>query len=152
MARTAGARRLDCGRVLGERPRVARSKKKSFAALFRPLSAAGARSGAKGGDNPALELIWNVVSSIPRGQVSTYGAVARAAGLPGRARQTGFALRVAPEELNLPWHRVLGAGGRIVFPPTSRHFKEQARRLRAEGVPVKDGRVAASAITQLDEL
>jgi methylated-DNA-protein-cysteine methyltransferase-like protein len=92
------------------------------------------------------------VASIPRGQVSTYGAVARAAGLPGRARQTGFALRVAPEELNLPWHRVLGAGGRIVFPPSSRHYKEQARRLRAEGVPVKDGRVAASAMTELGEL
>jgi methylated-DNA-protein-cysteine methyltransferase-like protein len=59
---------------------------------------------------------------------------------------------VAPEELNLPWHRVLGAGGRIVFPPSSRHFKEQARRLRAEGVTVKDGRVAASSITELGEL
>jgi methylated-DNA-protein-cysteine methyltransferase-like protein len=61
-------------------------------------------------------------------------------------------LRVAPEDLNLPWHRVLGAGGRIVFPPSSRHFKEQARRLRAEGVVVKDGRVAASDITELDGL
>src|SRR6185312_14632049 len=105
-----------------------------------------------GEDNPALEIIWNVVASIPRGQVSTYGAVARAAGLPGRARQAGFALRVAPEELNLPWHRVLGAGGRIVFPKTSRHFKEQARRLRAEGVTVKDGRVATSAMAELEEL
>ena len=136
---------------------VAKASKKSFASLFRPLSAEGARarrggSGGSGEDNPALEAIWNVVASIPRGQVSTYGAVARAAGLPGRARQTGFALRVAPEELNLPWHRVLGAGGRIVFPKTSRHFKEQARRLRAEGVPVKDGRAAASALTELEEL
>ena len=136
--------------------RASKNKKsRGFAALFRPLSAEGARSRGKqpaGEDNPALELIWNVVASIPRGQVSTYGAVARAAGLPGRARQTGFALRVAPDELNLPWHRVLGAGGRIVFPPASRHFKEQARRLRAEGVVVKDGRVPAAAITQLAEL
>ncbi|HEY0342448.1 MAG TPA: MGMT family protein [Steroidobacteraceae bacterium] len=134
---------------------VARSKKKSFAALFRPLSSEGPRSRAgraTGEENPALELIWNVVASIPRGRVSTYGAVARAAGLPGRARQAGFALRVAPEDLNLPWHRVLGAGGRIVFPPSSRHFKEQARRLRAEGVTVKDGRAVASAMTELDEL
>ena len=97
----------------------------------------------------ALESIWNVMASIPRGRVSTYGAVARAAGLPGRARQAGFALRVAPEELNLPWHRVLGAGGRIVFPPATRVFKEQARRLKAEGVAVKAGRVAAAALTDL---
>jgi methylated-DNA-protein-cysteine methyltransferase-like protein len=135
---------------------MAKRAKKSFAALFRPLSIEGSRSkragGGAGEENPALEIIWNVVASIPRGQVSTYGAVARAAGLPGRARQTGFALRVAPEELNLPWHRVMGAGGRIVFPKTSRHFKEQARRLRAEGVMVKDGRVAASAMAELEEL
>jgi methylated-DNA-protein-cysteine methyltransferase related protein len=137
---------------------MARASKKNtrgFAALFRPLSAAGARSRGgqpTGEDNPSLELIWNVVASIPRGQVSTYGAVARAAGLPGRARQAGFALRVAPEDLNLPWHRVLGAGGRIVFPPASRHFKEQARRLRAEGVEVKAGRVPASFVTNLQEL
>jgi methylated-DNA-protein-cysteine methyltransferase-like protein len=133
---------------------MAKRPRKSFAALFRPSSAQGTRAGrgGSGEDNPALEAIWNVVAAIPRGRVSTYGAVARAAGLPGRARQTGFALRVAPEELNLPWHRVLGAGGRIVFPKTSRHFKEQACRLRAEGVTVKEGRAAAASITELEDL
>jgi methylated-DNA-protein-cysteine methyltransferase-like protein len=74
---------------------------------------------------------------IPRGQVSTYGAIARAAGLPGRARLTGYALRVAPKELHLPWHRVVGAGGRIVFPTTSTQFREQTKRLRAEKVILK---------------
>jgi methylated-DNA-protein-cysteine methyltransferase-like protein len=128
--------------------------KKSFAALLRPLSSQSSRSRKRSaaGDNPALEAIWHVVCAIPRGQVSTYGAVARAAGLPGRARQAGLALRVAPEELNLPWHRVVGAGGRIVFPKSSHHYKEQSRRLRAEKVPVHNGRVTASAVTQLDEL
>lgn len=101
-------------------------------------------------ENAALETIWEVVSAIPRGSVSTYGAVARAAGLPGHARQTGYALRVAPKELNLPWHRVVGAGGRIVFPSGSREHKEQARRLRAEGIIVRSGRVAPSALTELD--
>lgn len=103
------------------------------------------------GENPALEAIWHVVCAIPRGQVSTYGAVARAAGLPGRARQTGLALRVAPEELNVPWHRVVGAGGRIVFPPSSKSALEQARRLRAEGVGVRQGRVDKAALTDLEE-
>lgn len=126
---------------------------RKFIALFRPSTSAGARSRRSSApeENPALEAIWHVVCAIPRGQVSTYGAVARAAGLPGRARQAGLALRVAPEELNLPWHRVVGAGGRIVFPKSTRQHKEQARRLRAEGVPVRDGRVAASAMTSLDE-
>ena len=118
------------------------------AELFLPLSAKRAGRGAlpSGEDNPALQAIWDVVCRIPQGQVSTYGAVARAAGLPGRARQAGFALRVAPDEMHLPWHRVVGAGGRIVFPRTSRHHREQARRLRAEGVAVVQGRVEASAV------
>ena len=116
--------------------------------LFLPLSAKRAGRGAlpTGEDNPALQAIWDVVCRIPQGQVSTYGAVARAAGLPGRARQAGFALRVAPDGMHLPWHRVVGAGGRIVFPRTSRHYREQARRLRAEGVAVAQGRVEASAV------
>ena len=100
-------------------------------------------------ESPALEAIWHVVCSIPRGRVSTYGAVARAAGFPGRARQAGFALRIAPAELQLPWHRVVGASGRIVFPRSSGAYREQARRLRAEGVRVADGRVEPRALTDL---
>jgi methylated-DNA-protein-cysteine methyltransferase-like protein len=128
--------------------------KKADMSLWQPLAAKGVRSGKppSGADNPALEIIWNVVSQIPRGHVSTYGAVARAAGLPGRARQTGYALRMAPESMNLPWHRVVGAGGRIVFPASSRHHREQSKRLRAEGVQVRAGRVEPSAMTDLENL
>jgi methylated-DNA-protein-cysteine methyltransferase-like protein len=57
---------------------------------------------------------------------------------------------MAPKELNLPWHRVVGAGGRIVFPKSSHEHREQARRLRAEGVVVKDGRVERASMTSLD--
>jgi methylated-DNA-protein-cysteine methyltransferase related protein len=99
-------------------------------------------------DNPAFQEIWAVVGAIPRGTVSTYGA--RAAGLPGRARMAGRALRESPEEMKLPWHRVVGAGGKIVFPRTSLNFREQARRLRAEGVAVKEGRVGREAIRDLE--
>jgi methylated-DNA-protein-cysteine methyltransferase-like protein len=101
-------------------------------------------------DNPLFQEIWNVVSAIPRGQVSTYGAVARAAGLPGRARLAGRALRESPKEMHLPWHRVVGAGGRIVFPRTALAHREQTRRLRAEGVIVNEGRVGRSFIVNLE--
>jgi methylated-DNA-protein-cysteine methyltransferase related protein len=129
-------------------------RKPTLTTLLRPLSGAAARPRARGqlADNPALQAIWSVVCAIPRGRASTYGAVARAAGLPGRARQAGFALRVAPRALQLPWHRVVGAGGRIVFPKFSAAYIEQARRLRAEGVGVRDGRVTADAMTELEEL
>jgi methylated-DNA-protein-cysteine methyltransferase-like protein len=126
---------------------------KSFSELFLPLNARRprSRSGASD-DNPAIQAIWDVVCAIPRGQVSTYGAVARAAGLPGRARLAGFALKVAPKEINLPWHRVVGAGGRIVFPISSLPHREQAKRLRAEGVVLQNGRAQHSFIAQLEKI
>jgi methylated-DNA-protein-cysteine methyltransferase-like protein len=123
-------------------------------ALWEPprSAASGSRVRSEPADNPALQAIWHAVCAIPRGQVSTYGAVARSAGFPGRARQAGFALKVSPKQMKLPWHRVVGAGGRIVFPKSSRAHKEQARRLRAEGVPIKNGRVMLFALTKLKEL
>jgi len=99
-------------------------------------------------DNPALQTIWDVVARIPRGRVSTYGEVAREAGLPGRARQVGYALKHVPKGLDLPWHRVVGAGGKIAFPPGTKPHREQARRLRAEGVTVENGRVARSFLPE----
>jgi methylated-DNA-protein-cysteine methyltransferase-like protein len=132
---------------------MARSTK-TFAELFLPRDPkrSPSRRLISTGDSPAVQAIWDVVGMIPRGTVSTYGAVARAAGLPGRARLTGFALKAAPEKMNLPWHRVVGAGGRIVFPKTSLQHREQARRLRAERVPVKDGRVGRAYIADVEAL
>ncbi|HXP65833.1 MAG TPA: MGMT family protein [Steroidobacteraceae bacterium] len=127
------------------------AKTKRHRDLFLPTAKnRPARSGGSPEDNPAFQEIWAIVDSIPRGSASTYGAVARAAGMPGRARLTGRALREAPKEMNIPWHRVVGAGGKIVFPKTSVHFREQTRRLRAEGVAVKEGRVAPEAMTELE--
>jgi methylated-DNA-protein-cysteine methyltransferase-like protein len=128
------------------------ARSKAFRELFLPARGGKQResAGALPEDNPVFQDIWAVVGAIPRGAVSTYGAVARAAGLPGRARLAGRALRESPKEMKLPWHRVVGAGGKIVFPPTSLHYREQARRLRAEGVEVKAGRVNREAMRELE--
>ena len=106
----------------------------------------GARGRRSNEDNPALQAIWDVVARIPRGRVSTYGDVARQAGLPGRARQAGYALKHAPDGMHLPWHRVVGAGGKIAFPRRSSARREQTRRLESEGVKVANGRVARAAL------
>ena len=84
-------------------------------------------------DRKQLERIWKTVAAIPRGQVASYGEIARRAGLPRRARLVGHALRVAPASLKLPWHRVLRADGTC-----APHIAtEQRERLRAEGVFLK---------------
>ena len=141
---------LSFGSIVPRVHPLARSK--AFRELFLPSPGRKQRvkSAALPEGNPAFQEIWAVVGAIPRGAVSTYGAVARAAGLPGRARMAGRALRESPKEMKLPWHRVVGAGGKIVFPRTSVHHREQTRRLRAEGVMVKAGRVSREAIRDLE--
>jgi methylated-DNA-protein-cysteine methyltransferase related protein len=69
------------------------------------------------------------IRRIPQGKVSTYGAVARAAGFPGAARQVA---KVLHRGFGLPWQRVLGAGGEIKLRGDS--AIEQRLRLEAEGV------------------
>jgi methylated-DNA-protein-cysteine methyltransferase related protein len=90
---------------------------------------------------PDAAAILRVVASIPRGRVASYGEVAARAGLPRRARLVGHVLREAPDDLDLPWHRVLRADGRIAFPVGSRAHAQQRRLLAAEGVASSKGRV-----------
>lgn len=70
-----------------------------------------------------------VVRRIPRGKVATYGDVAYVAGFPGAARQVSWALHGSR---GLPWHRVVGAGGRILLGGEAGF--EQRMRLQGEGV------------------
>ena len=76
------------------------------------------------------------IRKIPRGKVSTYGAVARAAGYPNGARQVARALCGG---VDLPWHRVLGAGGAIKL--TGDSAFEQRFRLQAEGIAFRGRKV-----------
>lgn len=89
--------------------------------------------------------IYAAIAAIPRGRVASYGAIARRAGLPGRARLVGRLLGETPDGLVLPWFRVLRASGEIALPRGSAGFREQVRRLRAEGIAVRNGRVALAA-------
>jgi methylated-DNA-protein-cysteine methyltransferase-like protein len=80
------------------------------------------------------------IRGIPRGKVSTYGAIARAAGLPGAARQVAAVLR---RGFGLPWQRVLGSGGEIKLRGDS--ATEQRLRLEAEGVRFRRRKVDMKA-------
>jgi methylated-DNA-protein-cysteine methyltransferase-like protein len=82
--------------------------------------------------------IRKTVCRIPRGKVATYGDVARASGHPGSARQVAWALRDAEVE-GIPWHRVLGSGGRILLPGEAGGL--QRRLLELEGVKFIGARV-----------
>ncbi|TDK26138.1 methylated-DNA--protein-cysteine methyltransferase [Luteimonas aestuarii] len=100
-------------------------------------------------DLSAEARILAAIRDVPHGAVAGYGQIARRAGLPGRARLVARVLAGNGDD-TLPWHRVLRSDGRIAFPPGSRGHREQAARLRAEGVQVTAGRVRMPPRATLD--
>ncbi len=80
--------------------------------------------------------IVSLIRALPAGSVASYGAIARAAGWPGAARQVVGILRQVP---GLPWQRVVGSGGAIKLP--GENGAEQRFRLRMEGVTFRGARV-----------
>jgi methylated-DNA-protein-cysteine methyltransferase related protein len=86
--------------------------------------------------------VYETVRAIPRGRVLTYGQVAGLLGVPRGARAVGWALRGLSPRLatRVPWHRVVGAGGRIAARAGGGPAR-QRQRLQKEGVSFRAGRV-----------
>lgn len=81
------------------------------------------------------QRFYEVVRRVPRGRVTTYGTVAREAGLPGHARQVGYAMAALPDEHDVPWHRVINARGEVSRRKGGTAFENiQRMLLEAEGV------------------
>lgn len=59
------------------------------------------------------QQIYDMVCRIPEGRVATYGQIARLVNMPRAARQVGYALAATPEDVQIPWHRVVNAKGEI---------------------------------------
>ncbi|MDJ0835738.1 MAG: methylated-DNA--[protein]-cysteine S-methyltransferase [Acidobacteriota bacterium] len=85
------------------------------------------------------QKVWNLVKTIPRGKVASYGQLAGMLGQPRKARHVGYALHQTPEDLVLPWHRVINAQGRISFSEHSQEYLMQKAMLEAEKVTFQDG-------------
>ncbi len=83
--------------------------------------------------------VYALVKRIPRGRVMTYGQLARTLRLRGGARTAGRAMAACPAGCGIPWHRVVGAGGRILLGEP--HDALQRRLLESEGTRLVDGRV-----------
>ena len=86
------------------------------------------------------ERIWQVVGSIPRGTVATYGQVAELAGLSRGARRVGRTLARLPTNTRLPWHRVVNAHGRVSLPGAA--GLHQQEKLRSEGVDIRNEHIS----------
>ena len=84
------------------------------------------------------EAFRRMILSVPPGKVSTYGAIAAAAGYPRLHRAVARLLRTDPAD-RLPWHRIVGAGGDIRLRESG--DVEQRARLVMEGVRFRGDRV-----------
>ena len=85
-----------------------------------------------------FERIYNVVRSIPKGKVATYGQVALAAGNPRWARVVGYALHCNPDPETVPCYRVVNREGRVSDAFAFGGFNEQVALLKADGVAFVD--------------
>lgn len=88
--------------------------------------------------------VCDVIRALEPGDVTTYGEVASAAGFPGAARAVG---NVLARSYGLPWWRVVRADGTLLPGEEEAH----ARRLRAEGVEIRGGRVVSAATRRIRE-
>jgi methylated-DNA-protein-cysteine methyltransferase-like protein len=85
------------------------------------------------------EQVHELVRTVPEGSVTTYGDVGAALGSKNVARHVGYAMAALPEGHNVPWWRVVAAGGRLSQLPGA--AEQQATHLVAEGIEVRNLRV-----------
>ncbi|MGD0962771.1 MAG: MGMT family protein [Candidatus Acidiferrales bacterium] len=83
--------------------------------------------------------VYRAVKKIPRGRVITYGELAKSLRLRGGARAAGYAMAACPSGQGIPWHRVVGAGGRLLTAEPQASL--QRRLLASEGVEIVGRRI-----------
>jgi methylated-DNA-protein-cysteine methyltransferase related protein len=86
------------------------------------------------GDRSIYSRIYGIVNRIPRGKVATYGQIAGLAGMPGHARQVGYALHSLPDRSEVPWQRVINRKGQISLRSDPLAGALQRELLEFEGV------------------
>ncbi|TDR17473.1 MGMT family protein [Marinicella litoralis] len=80
-----------------------------------------------------LKIIQNI-AAIPVGKVATYGQIAAMAGNHRAARQVSRVLHTCSSKYQLPWHRVIGASGKISIPKDQSAYQRQKKKLESEGI------------------
>jgi methylated-DNA-protein-cysteine methyltransferase related protein len=89
--------------------------------------------------NSGWSPVYKLVKQIPRGRVITYGSLARALRLRGGARAAGRALAATPKGKGIPWHRVVGHGGKLLI--REPYASLQRKLLESENVTLLEARV-----------
>jgi methylated-DNA-protein-cysteine methyltransferase-like protein len=95
------------------------------------------------GTDTLYAYIYEVVNRIPRGKVATYGQIAGLVGVPGHARQVGYALHALPGGSEVPWHRVINRKGQVSLRAHPSAEALQRALLESEGILFDEQEVIA---------
>ncbi len=85
---------------------------------------------------------YGLVQQIPRGRISTYGALARALGDIKAARACGVMLSQNPDPPKIPCHRVVMSDGTLGGFTHPLGVKRKIELLRMEGIEIENGKIA----------
>ena len=85
--------------------------------------------------------IFEVTKLIPRGRVTSYGAIAKYLGMKSGARLVGWAMHASAVEPGVPAHRVVNSSGLLTGKHHFRTATTMENRLKKEGVKVKNDKV-----------
>ncbi|GHB41006.1 MGMT family protein [Mongoliitalea lutea] len=88
-----------------------------------------------------FDLVYQVVKLIPKGRVTSYGAIANYLGLKSGARMVGYAMNASHTDAEVPAHRVVNRKGLLTGKhhfPTPTLMQEL---LAAEGVMVENDQI-----------
>jgi len=85
------------------------------------------------------DRVYAFVKKVPRGRVVTYGQVAKAVRLPGGARAAGRAMAACPSGKGIPWHRVVGADGKLLI--REPYASLQRKLLESEALSLAEKRI-----------
>ena len=88
--------------------------------------------------NTFTTKVVNQIRLIPEGKVATYKQIAELSGKPQGSRGVAWILHSLSTTYKLPWHRVLNSRGTISFEAGSHNYRQQMKRLKAEGVKFRD--------------
>jgi len=84
--------------------------------------------------NGFFEQVYSIVAKIPNGKVASYGQIATLLNAPRAARTVGWALNSLPQNLDIPWHRVINSQGKISYNCRGYEADLQRNLLEAEGI------------------
>lgn len=88
-----------------------------------------------------FKQVYEIVKTVPKGKVTTYGDIARALGLPRSAKVVGYALHKNPDMEQIPCYKVVNRHGELAKAFVFGGINVQQALLEKDGIVVVDGKV-----------